>query len=181
MTERTAHTDPTTWIPILVRRQDYAEVAALILELETRRGPGQDLPSVDSGAAPTIDPDDVRLESWTPWPLDQLRAFSQATSLTAQRWTRAMDVCCAAVGTERYWLSTSEVAERAGMTVNEWRDAPRKLTRHLKANYPDLPRDPEGGPIWPLMAMGKPGSPEVHWAMNHEQAKRWREVRGDLA
>ncbi|WP_248581267.1 hypothetical protein [Nocardioides sp. InS609-2] len=64
------------------------------------------------------------------------------------------------------------------MTVNEWRDAPRKITRHLKANYPNVPLDSHGLHIWPLLAKGKPGSQEVHWAMNAEQASSWRKVRG---
>jgi hypothetical protein len=87
-----------------------------------------------------------------------------------------MDVCCEVAGSGE-WLSTSEAAKRAGMTISQWRDAPRKITRHLKAHYPNVPTDERGDHIWPLRAASMPGSPEVHWAMNVEQARRWREVR----
>lgn len=89
-----------------------------------------------------------------------------------------MDVCSDAAEAVDPWLSTSEVAKRSGMSINEWRDAARKITRHLKANFAGVPLDENGNRIWPLLARDKPGSAEVHWAMNTEQAKRWRQVRG---
>lgn len=169
----------TTWVPILVRLEDYGEIAALIAEREASRvQPVTRVIDTPTDAPSAIlDPDDAQLATWTPWPIEELRALAEGTSETAKRWTRAMDVCSAVADTDHKWLSTSEVAARSGMSINEWRDAPRKISRHLRANYPRVPRDDRGDHIWPLLAMGKPGSHEVHWAMNSEQAGRWRAVR----
>ncbi len=168
------------WVPVLVRLEDYAEITALVADREAGRSDATTEVSVSPEIPGTasVNAHDAQLESWTPWSIDDLRALSEGTSETAKRWTLAMDACCEVVGTDHHWLSTSEVAERTGMSINEWRDAPRKITRHLKANYPNVPLDSKGDHIWPLLAKGKPGSQEVHWAMNTEQAKRWRQVRG---
>lgn len=169
------------WVPVLVRLEDYQEVAALVAEREAVRSddsPIEVTEPVRLHPSGSSDPHDAQLAAWTPWSIEDLRALSHGTSATAKRWTLAMDVCCAVVGTDHHWLSTSEVASRAGMTVNEWRDAPRKITRHLRANYPNVPLDNDGHQVWPLLAKSKPGSQEVHWAMNPEQANRWRQVRG---
>lgn len=175
----------TTWVPVLVRLEDYEEITRLIADREAGRedqmefaGPSAVLTSNVASSTVAGDPDDEQLASWTPWSHDDLRKLAEGTSATARRWTLAMDACCEVADTEQHWLSTSEVAERTGMTVNQWRDAPRKLTRHLKANYPSVPLDEEGHHVWPLLAKWKPGSGEVHWAMNTEQAARWRKVRG---
>ncbi|WP_182066914.1 hypothetical protein, partial [Curtobacterium sp. ME12] len=73
------------------------------------------------------------------------------------------------------------------LTLNEWRDACRKLTAHLRANYEGLPKwAPEpylGEDIWPLAtASGRNlhEDPQVYFGMTEEQAKRWREVRGQI-
>lgn len=177
----------TRWVPVLVRLEDYEEIARLVASKEARHegqveiaGPAEVLTSEAARSAVTNnpDPDDERLENWTPWSHDDLRKLSEGTSATARRWTLAMDACCDVADTAQRWLSTSEVAARTGMTVNQWRDAPRKISRHLRANYPGVPLDADGDHVWPLLAMGKPGSGEVHWAMNTEQAARWRKVRG---
>jgi len=162
------------WLPILVRLEDYPDVTAFIAEREAqRKGTAVGAPEVKTDLD---EPEDARLAGHTPWPLNELRRLEGGGSLTAKRWVRAMDVCSQVAGSGE-WLSTSEVATRAGMTISEWRDAPRKITRHLKAHYPSVPTDERGDHIWPLRAANMPGSPEVHWAMNVEQARRWREVR----
>lgn len=172
------------WIPILVRLEDYAEVTSLVAKGEAnRRQEGSEVVEVDSPLAPPrgsaiVDPHAEQLAAWTPWEIEDLRQLAQGTSQTAQRWTRAMDVCCAVADTDNPWLGTSEVAARTGMTISEWRDAPRKMTRHLKANYPNIPVDARGDQVWPLLAKSKAGSNELHWAMNAEQARRWRAARG---
>ncbi|MDP9183895.1 MAG: hypothetical protein M3P04_14110 [Actinomycetota bacterium] len=167
------------WIPLLVRIEDYPEMAALVAEREADHpdSPAEVTTSPGPVARASVDADAALLATWTPWSVEQLEAFSKFHSATAQRWTRAMDACCEAVSSERPWLSTAEVAARTGMDVNEWRDAARKLTRHLRANFPNVPTGPDGEHIWPLLARGKAGSQEVHWAMNPEQAHRWRQVR----
>lgn len=47
-----------------------------------------------------------------------------------------------------------DIVENTDLTLNEWRDACRKLTAHLRANYEGLPkwaRQPYfGEDIWPL-------------------------------
>jgi hypothetical protein len=168
------------WIPLLVRIEDYAELAALVAEREAHQpeSPVEVATSPGPVIRPAVDEAAAALATWTPWSLEDLQALSKFESATAKRWTRAMDACCEAVSSERPWLSTAEVAARTGMDVNEWRDAARKLTRHLRANFPNVPTGPDGEHIWPLLARGKAGSQEVHWAMNPEQAQRWRQVRG---
>ncbi|WP_143338059.1 hypothetical protein [Demequina sp. NBRC 110054] len=169
----------TTWVPLLVPLEDYAELADLVAAREAHRGERpvevRDV-AVEVDGAPR-DPDDVLLEHWVPWSVGDLATLAEGASKTAERWARAMDACTEAVNSGHHWLSTSEVAERTGMTINEWRDAPRKITRHLRANYPNVPVDKDGHKVWPLLAKSKPGSQEIHWAINGEQAKRWRAVR----
>jgi hypothetical protein len=165
---------------LLVRLEDFSEFASLVAEREATRADDPTGVIAPPQHAPTTwsDPDDAQLAARPSWPSEDLRALAVGTSETAKRWALAMDACCAAVGTDHHWLSTSEVAARTGMTINEWRDAARKVTRHLKANYPNVPVGPNGAPIWPLLAKSKPGSQQVHWAMSPEQANRWRTVRG---
>lgn len=176
------------WVPVLVRLEDYADITSLVAEREAgrRRDSSEDAVSVEvdrqthTPPRPTSisDPHAEQLAAWVPWEIEDLRQLAAGTSQTAQRWTKAMDVCCEVADTDAPWLGTSEVAARSGMTISEWRDAPRKMTRHLKANYPDVPVDSRGNQIWPLLAKSKAGSNELHWAMNTEQARRWRTVRG---
>lgn len=174
----------TRWIPVLVRLEDYAEITSLVAKREaSRRQEVSEVVELDSAlatppASAITDPHADLLAAMTPWEVDDLRQLAHGTSQTAQRWTRAMDVCCAVADTDNPWLGTSEVAARSGMKINEWRDAPRKMTRHLKANYPNIPVDARGDQVWPLLAKSKAGSHELHWAMNAEQARRWRTARG---
>lgn len=167
----------TKWVPVLVRLEDYAEVTTLVAEREARRNvePLDFEVANATGVAASRDAH-PKLAEQTPWSVDDLRKLCSGTSETAKRWVRAMDACAVAGNGE--WLSSSEVADRGGMTLNEWRDAARKITRHLKANYPSVPLDKSGNHVWPLRALSMPGSSEVHWAMNSEQSRRWREARG---
>ncbi len=169
----------STWIPLLVRSEDYFEIATLVADREASR---TDEPSEVSGFNAMLPPrtppdgDDAELGRRVPWSIEDLTALSRGTSETAKRWTLAMDACCEVAG---QWLSTSKIVDRTGMSINDWRDAPRKLRRHLIANFPNVPIDDSTGDhIWPLLGKSKAGSHEIHWAMNDEQAKRWRQVRG---
>ena len=111
------------------------------------------------------------LAKLVPWEVSDLRRLATSDAITAMRWARALDVCAEHVGD---FLSTKQVAEESGMSVNEWRDAPRKISRHLKAHYPDVP-------AWPLaVRSGRPlgiNDDQVYWAISAEQAKRWRQAR----
>lgn len=159
------------WIPILVRAADYRQVADLVAARELERL------AADSSASAPVEGDSVdpRLLSWPAWSVEALRQLSESKATTAQRWARAMDVI--AIGDEN-WYPTSAVAAMSGMTISEWRDAPRKITRHLKAQYEGLPTDGNGNYVWPLRAFAPKGSTEVSWGMPPENKRLWREIRG---
>lgn len=172
-----------TWIPVLVRLEDYPEITALISQREANRHDDEPTAetTVSTSGAPAAQPlsaYDERLGRQLPWSEEDLAKLAQGLTTTTARWTRAMDVCAKAPTRP---FSTSEIAELTGMSINEWRDAPRKITRHLKAHYPNVPVYTDGRyqgqQIWPLLPTGVPGSPEVHWAITQEQATRWRKVR----
>lgn len=171
----------TTWIPLLVPADHFEELAALVHRRATEDGIDVSELAVQAdidSPAPTAvtTPDDVAtrtLAALEPWDLRDLTRLATSSAVTAQRWARALDVCANHVGE---FLTTQQVASESGMSVNEWRDAPRKLPRHLKANYPE-------GLKWPLAvkdarALGM-SEDQVCWAITEEQARRWREVRGE--
>lgn len=169
------------WIPVLVRVEDYREITALVAQREaTRTAEVEDLPTVAAtplapGAVPTSTQFEQALAQQPVWGVEDLRRLARGETLTTQRWTRAMDVCAQNPGS---FLTTSQVAQAAGMSINEWRDAPRKISRHLQAHYPAVPRDPNGDPVWPLYAKTMPDKPdEVSWAISEDTARRWHEVR----
>lgn len=172
------------WIPILVRLEDYDEMAAWVARREEERGAEGGTPLLaavgmggQKGDRASSAADDW-LRGYPSWPEEALERLAESEAVTAQRWVRALDVCAAS---EKDWLTTSEVAYRAGMPINEWRDAPRKIPRHLRTHYPDLPESPAGGLAWPLVAHGMPGSGEISWAMTETTRQRWRTVRGQTA
>ncbi|WP_435771386.1 hypothetical protein [Nocardioides sp. SYSU DS0651] len=181
------------WVPVLVRLEDYDEITRLVARWEAERSPdvqgqidvnvtpyarplsggGEDAPSPDENSG---------LAGRPSWSVEDLRRLSASSALTAQRWTMALDVCVKAREAGEIWLPTSEVAARAGMTVNEWRDAPRKFPRHLATNYPGVPANSRGQHYWPLVAGGDHipnNGGQVWWAVTAETAERWREVRGE--
>ena len=97
-------------------------------------------------------PEEEQLAAHIPWSVEDLARLAEGRTATTQRWARAMDVLVdAGPGT---WLPTSQVARRSGMSINEWRDAPRKISRHLKVRYPNVPRDENGHAHWPLCTGG---------------------------
>jgi len=164
----------TSWIPLLVRQEDYTEFATQVASREVgRENPG--LPSVTSGriagSADTTREAEF-LATLKAWSLEDLRqlADSGPKFATADRWGKAMDVMCDHVGT---FVSSAELAAEAGMPINHWRDAPRKLPNHLARNYrPNIE--------WPLKAVGGrelKKDDQVYWGITTEQAQRWRQVR----
>lgn len=169
----------TNWVPLLVRVEDYSEFAAIVVEREADRGDAE-LPGVTLAAVPRAlaaeERDDLAglLAVYPSWSEDALRRLAAGTALTAQRWARALDVVAAS--DDQTWFTTSEIAEKSGMAINEWRDAPRKLPQHLKANYPDAPRHADGSIGWPLLAKSIT-SAEVSWAMTPETKAIWRRIR----
>lgn len=181
------------WVPVLVRLENYEEVSRFVAQWEAERTAEVDLElevsspyraasvAVDAPTS-TISEEDSRLVGHLTWSEEDLRRLSTSAALTAQRWTKALDVCVEARESGEIWLPTSEIAARSGMTVNEWRDAPRKFPRHLTTNYPNVPVDTGGHHYWPLSAGGDNipnNGGQVWWAITAETAQRWREVRGE--
>ena len=177
----------STWIPVLVRLEDYPEITAQIAAREADRSDGEPVTPVDRvrglddqevDARPTS-PEEKKLAAHLPWSVEDLARLAEGRTSTTERWARALDVLVdSGPGT---WLPTSEVARRSGMTINEWRDAPRKISRHLRAHYPNVPKNSRGEAHWPLCVGGRGISDnggEAWWAITPEMAARWREVRG---
>ncbi|GGF48689.1 hypothetical protein GCM10011519_23390 [Marmoricola endophyticus] len=171
------------WIPVLVRAEDYAEVTALVAARESDRRPETwpadpeplTVTDLDPAPASRSSKADDALASYPSWPESALRRLAGSDVVTAQRWARAMDVCAAAQPDDP-WRTTTQIAELSQMSVTEWRDAPRKISRHLKANYRDLPSW-RGHLAWPLLAWGLSRGSEVSWAMTPATRERWRRVR----
>lgn len=170
---------PAGWMPMLVRTEDYLPVATLVAAREAQRqgthadrsDPAPQHTSAHDGLGllppPEFDPQ-VHL---VPWPVEQFKALIKSSFTTAQRWVKAMDV---ATEHEGRLLSSDQIAAMTGMPIEAWRDAPRKITRHLDAHY--------SVPGWPLYAVGgrKLGrEDQVYWGISAEQAARWRQARQD--
>ena len=166
------------WIPLLVRIEDYAELAGQVAAREAKRpdaaGPTPEarvaLPETSRTATKT----EELLAQLKPWSLDALRQIilTTPTYKTMARWARAMDV---ASGHPEEFLSTAQIASESGMSINEWRDAPRKLPQHLTAHFPpsiEWPLKPTGG-----RELGK--DDQVYWGISIEQARRWTQVRAE--
>lgn len=163
------------WIPLLVPEQDYVELAELVAKrVSSREVADSDLTvqSDLSSVPPAGDPAEAALRKHEPWDVAELRRLASSDIVTAQRWARAIDVCAGHVG---QFLSTQQVAAESGMSINEWRDAPRKITRHLASHYPAV------NGTWPLVVVsGKQlghSYDQAYWAITEEQAKRWAEAR----
>jgi hypothetical protein len=167
----------STWIPLLVRTEDYAELATLVAAREALRPDTAVACDRDLDVAPrersraTTKAAEL-LETLKPWSVDDLRQIidTAADYKTMDRWARAIDV---ATARPEQFISTAEIAAESGMTVNEWRDAPRKLPQHLTAHFP-----PNIG--WPLLGVGGRHlgrDDQAYWAISIEQAKRWTQAR----
>jgi hypothetical protein len=165
----------TSWIPLLVRQEDYTEFARQVASREVGRADSvlitTDTPgSVANAAVATKEAELIAtLKTWSTQALRQL-AESGTTFATADRWAKAMDVMCNHVGE---FISSAQLAAEAGMPINHWRDAPRKLPSHLAKHY-------EHDIEWPLKAVGGRDlkkDDQVYWGISAEQAQRWLQVR----
>jgi hypothetical protein len=165
----------TSWIPLLVRQEDYTDFAMQVASREVGREDSVVIPSVASGSVAPVagsSKEDELLATLKPWSMQALHqlADSSATFVTAERWGKAMDVMCNHVGK---FISSAQLAAEAGMPINHWRDAPRKLPSHLVRNY-------EPNIEWPLKAVGGrelKKDDQVYWGITAEQAQRWLRVR----
>ena len=170
------------WIPLLVRIEDYAELAAQVAAREVQRpsdtttAPNVSV-NVNEAPGPSTKAEEM-LASLKPWGLDDLHQIIATVHeyKTMARWAMAMDVMSKHPGPDGY-LSTAQVAAESGMTINEWRDAPRKLPQHLKAHFP-------ANIEWPLRAVGGRTlgrDDQVYWGITIEQASRWLRARAEAA
>lgn len=167
----------TRWIPLLVPEEHYPDLAAEITRLvreneyeapyeynfESRHDP---LPP--KSEAPGVA--EEKLSGLKTWSVKDLRRLAAGDTRTTERWTMALDYCAQHVG---QLYSTEEVATATGMSVAEWRDACRKIRRHLTRHYP-------AAPGWPLQDVGgrKIGKDDqVYWGINEPQADAWRAAR----
>ena len=170
--------DMSKWIPLLVRIEDYAELASQVAASEAKR-PDEAARTPEMRVALAETPRAAtKAEEWLarlkPWSIKDLRQIIDTTPnyKTMARWARAMDV---ASNHPEEFLPTTQIASESGMTINEWRDAPRKLPQHLTAHFP-------ANIEWPLMAVGGREfgkEDQVYWAITIDQAKRWKQARAE--
>lgn len=165
----------TKWVPVMVRLEDYADFTSQVAAREAQRPeePAES-PHVTTGMTQRGAKGEQELALLRTWSLEDLRRIDETAHAfkTMDRWARALDAVSERPGPDG-WMSTAEVADATGMSINEWRDAPRKLPQHLKAHFPE-------GIEWPLKALsgrwlGK--DDQVYWGITVEQARRWKQVR----
>lgn len=164
------------WVPLLVRIEDYSELASQVAAREARR-PDEAAQTPEASVILAERPRaatkaEELLARLKPWRLDDLRQIidTAPTYKTMARWARAMNVAC---DHREEFLSTAQIASESGMTINEWRDAPRKLPQHLTAHFP-------ANIEWPLAAVGGRElgrDDQVYWGITAEQAQRWAQAR----
>lgn len=191
----------TAWIPILVPLSRYNHYAALVAEDATSLGledgdtwrqevssslSDRHADTASSTEASAAQDDRARaaagLAEQIPYSERDLARIAEGQTLTTQRWARALDFCAQRPGE---FFTTAEVCAGTGMRLTEWRDAPRKITRHLEGHYPNAPRFTvgrhAGSPMWPLFAWTFRGDEQVSWAADAETARRWHRIRSNDA
>jgi hypothetical protein len=170
--------DMSKWIPLLVRIEDYAELASQVASREAKRpdeaGSTPQMRVVLAEMPRAATKAEELLARLKPWSLDELRQIvvTAPTYKTMARWARALDV---ASDHPEEFLPTTQIAGESGMSINEWRDAPRKLPQHLTAHFPPNIE-------WPLVAVGGRefgNDDQVYWAITIDQAQRWLQVRAE--
>lgn len=177
-------------MPVLVRVEDYPEVAAWVLQRERlRESLDSTTPSVRE-VTPAVALEPLRLETeafaermvsaaqaaegeFLPWSVELYAQLARSTGwATADRWKQVMDLTAADPGR---FFSTTDVAQQTGMSISDWRSACRTLSRHLKAHYP-------AGTRWPLHAeSGKALGvyDQLYVLATKETARRWLAARAE--
>ncbi|MCE0459689.1 hypothetical protein [Curtobacterium flaccumfaciens] len=173
----------TNWVLVPVPEQDRDEVTALVVKNQRARNE-RPWPSPEELSAEDLVANAVwraALTEHQAWRTAQLAQLAAGDSLTAQRWIIAIDFCAAHRG-QRF--STEEIVANATLTLNEWRDACRKITAHLRANFEDLPKWSRelytGSNFWPLVTVGGrelKTDNQLFVGVTDEQAERWLSVR----
>ncbi|KAA1421727.1 hypothetical protein F0U44_05495 [Nocardioides humilatus] len=185
------------WIPLLVRREDYPELAALVAQREIGRPDralgsvvSTDLPTSSAAApaptyaAPVVAEPVVELTPTEQAEVDALARFHTwseadllrlATSpvLAAHRWRMAFDACAAQPGR---FFPDDRVAPLTGVRPEEWLEVRTAMGRFLETHFPDVP----GAPMVVIDGLALERDAQDWWAVPEEQARRWREIRGSL-
>lgn len=186
------------WIPLLVRREDYAELAALVAQREIGR-PERPLGSVVSTdlpyavpvagvgpvppaapAAPVVEltpaerAEAEQLAGLVPWSEVELERLATSPALLAHRWRMVLDACSSRPGR---FFADERIFPLTATRPEEWEETRAAMGRFLETNFPDAP----GAPV--VVASGatlRRGDAQDWWAVTEEQADRWREIRGSL-
>lgn len=175
----------TEWKLLPVPAADYDELSAVVTKRQVQRGeevaPDADVISNDDAVV-----DAVRAAAYskhTAWDEVPLARIAEGRTLTTQRWTTVMDLLAKNPGPGNE-LSTTRIVELTDLTLNEWRDACRKIRPHLEKNYPDAPvwdyGRHAGGVMWPVVGIsGKELKQydELYVGITEEQARNWLAVR----
>lgn len=173
----------TEWVLLPVPQEDYAELKHMVEYRQQQRGEVSS-PSTEELRGDELAVDAVlraRFGEHKTWPASALARLAAGSTFTTQRWTKVVDLCAAHPGET---FSTEEVSAKTGISINEWRDACRKIGAHLKKHYPEVPlwdRDPYAGdPMWPLVTIAGRHlkvRDQLYVGITEEQATRWKEVR----
>jgi hypothetical protein len=168
------------WIPLLVRREDYPELAALVAEREAVRPDAQQVqvvttePSAPLAPSPNERTEAGQLALHAPWPLADLERLATSPALIAHRLKAAMDICAAQPGV---FVPEDRLAELMGIKAEEWSSATRAMRRHLDAYYGGTP----GRPLVTVAGrtIGRDDDRQW-WAITEEQARRWADARTEI-
>lgn len=173
----------TKWVLLPVPELDYRDLKALVERRQSERGEPS-MPSTELIIGGELSVDAVRraaFDAHQAWPATALARLAEGNTLTTHRWVQVLDLCSRHPDV---LYSTADVVAQTDLSVNEWRDACRKITAHLKKHYADAPlweQEPHvGQPVWPLVAVGGRElkvRDQLYVGITEEQAKRWREVR----
>lgn len=173
----------TKWVLLPVPKDDYAELKQTVEYRQHQRGE-MSHPSLEELRRDELVIDTIKRAAFGKhkvWPTSALERLAEESTLTTQRFARAMDLCAKTPGKV---FSTEEVSAKLGISLNEWRAACRKIGVHLEKHYPEVPRlehGPSAGkPMWPLVPISGrylKVPDQLHVGITAEQAERWMSVR----
>ena len=179
----------TTWMLMAVPAEDYDELRHMVEFRQAQRGE-QPAPTVEELRSEDLKRAAVvrhAFEQHESWPQQALRRLADGSTATTERFSRVMDLCVTIreESPDLPVISTTAIAERTGMTVEEWRAACRKIGAHLEKHYPDVPRwtegaSAEGRPMWPLVTISGRNLgvyDQLYVGVTSEQARRWQRIR----
>lgn len=188
-TRRLEKTVTTTWMLLAVPAVDYAELKHMVNFRQEQRGEAPS-PTPEELSGEQLKRDAViraAFDEHEAWPHSALERLAAATTITTDRFSQAMDICVdlRAENPAFPLISTTGLAERSGMSVEEWRAACRKINAHMEKHYTDVPRWPvesrgAGRPFWPLVNISGRSlgvHDQLYVGITELQAERWKKVR----